>query len=87
MSEKITTTVFTNPLCEPCTTLKNWLNNNQVPFIEKDIINDPKAAEEFYKAGTQYTPHTIIIIKEEKFEVVGAFTKKIERILGINQPV
>lgn len=76
-----TITVYTNPECGPCIQLKKLLKKNEIEYIEKDIINNRKYAQEFLGLGLKYTPTTIIISGEEKFEVIGSNIQKIQRLL------
>lgn len=79
-------TVFINPSCGPCLSLKKWMRDNQIPFNEKDLMNDVTAAEEFRELGGQFTPTTIIETEDEKFEIIGANTEKIkESFLLLNK--
>lgn len=80
MKAKIT--VFVNPSCYPCIILKEWLIENNIEFIEKDIINDTAASEEFLAIDGEYTPTTIIQLKEKNTKIIGANYNKIKRILN-----
>jgi arsenate reductase-like glutaredoxin family protein len=75
--------VFINPTCGPCLELKKWLNEKEISFIQKDIVNDEDAANEFKKMGGKFTPTTLIENGVEKFEVIGFNPVKIERILSL----
>jgi len=37
--------VYSTPLCMPCEALKRFLNENGVPFVNKDLMMDEAAAE------------------------------------------
>lgn len=75
-------TVFTQTGCHPCNLLKTWLNENQIPFVEKNIKEDQQALEEFDALNLKFTPHSFIEHKNEKYEVLGLGEKKFIRILS-----
>ena len=37
--------VYSTPFCVPCEALKRFLNENGVPFVNKDLMMDEEAAE------------------------------------------
>ena len=54
-------TVYSTPSCPWCTTLKNYLKENNVPFRDVDVSRDMKAAEELVKrSGQRGVPQTDI---------------------------
>lgn len=79
---KPTITVFINPLCEPCNRLKTWLKEQEIEYLEKDVVNDLESQKQFRSAGGQFTPTTHIEIGDQKHEVIGANVAKIEEILN-----
>lgn len=65
-------TVYTTPSCPYCRYVKQFLNSKGVPFVEKDVASDQKAAMEMVrKSGQQGVPVTVI---------------EDEVIVGFNQP-
>ncbi|MGF2615459.1 NrdH-redoxin [Rossellomorea vietnamensis] len=59
-------TVYTQPDCPPCSFVKEFLTNQEIPFIEKDIRKDPASRKELiekYKAMS--TP--LIVMNHEVF--------------------
>lgn len=74
-------TVYINPNCGPCKELKKWLNEKEISFTEKDIVNDEKAYEEFKEANQIFTPFTVIQKEGKKHNIVGGHKKRIEKIL------
>jgi glutaredoxin len=68
--------VYSTDTCRFCTMLKNWLIENRVPFIEKDIVNDSQALYEFNKLQERATP--LIIFKNESEEII-------KKIVGFNK--
>ena len=54
-------TVYTTPTCSWCTTLKTYLDQNQVRYREVNVATDTSAAEAmFRKSGQQGVPQTEI---------------------------
>ena len=54
-------TVYTTPTCSWCTTLKQWLRKNHVPYSEVDVSRDENAAKELVRrSGQQGVPQTDI---------------------------
>lgn len=54
-------TVYTTPSCSWCTTLKTYLDQNQVPYREINVATDSQAAEAMVKkSGQQGVPQTEI---------------------------
>lgn len=53
-------TVYTTPTCPDCLALKAWLNQQGVPFVERDLT-DPHVVEEAKaRTGVRVAPITII---------------------------
>ncbi|MCY8636627.1 glutaredoxin family protein [Bacillus sp. S17B2] len=73
--------VYINPDCNPCKMLKSWLDKQGITYVEKDIINDKRAAREFMSMGINFTPFSQITVKGVKYDVVGADVMKITDIL------
>ena len=58
---------------------KEYLLQREIPFVEKDIINDKSAMDELLKIGVLTTPVTLI-----DGEVVVGFNKaRFEELLGV----
>jgi glutaredoxin-like YruB-family protein len=73
-------TVYTTPTCSWCTTLKSYLNNNQVRYTEIDVSRDENAAREMAgKSGQQGVPQTSV----NGTMVVGFDKTKLNRLLEI----
>jgi glutaredoxin-like YruB-family protein len=54
-------TVYSTPTCSWCTTLKNYLRKNKIPFSDVDISRDQDAARELVsRSGHQGVPQTEI---------------------------
>ncbi|MED4286313.1 glutaredoxin domain-containing protein [Priestia megaterium] len=78
-------TVYFNPSCGPCNALKDWLKENNIRYVGKDIINDVAAAKEFREYKQSGVPFSVIEENGEKFTVLGANIKKISRILDLDK--
>ena len=54
-------TVYSTPSCHWCTTLKNYLKDNNITFRDVDVSRDMKAAEDIVKrSGQRGVPQTDI---------------------------
>jgi glutaredoxin-like YruB-family protein len=73
-------TVYTTPTCSWCTTLKSYLNRNNIRYTEIDVSRDEDAAGEMVRrSGQQGVPQTLI-----GGEMVVGFDKtRINRLLEI----
>lgn len=81
MKKDIELTVYTMAHCPACTSLKRWLNVNEIPFVEKDIHQDDKTLEEFLKAGYRYTPTTLVKTPTDTEVIVQRPIIELKRIL------
>jgi len=73
-------TVYSTPTCSWCTTLKNYLRKNKIPFSDVDISRDPDAARELVnRSGHQGVPQTEI----EGNWVIGFDQSKLNTLLEI----
>ena len=57
---------------------KEYLSQRDIPFVEKDIINDKSAMNELLKIGVLTTPVTVI----DGEGVVGFDRARFEELLG-----
>ncbi len=73
-------TVYTTPTCSWCTTLKSYLNKNNIRYTEIDVSRNEAAAQEMVRrSGQQGVPQTMI-----GGEMIVGFDKtKINRLLEI----
>ena len=81
MQKDYVITVFTMTHCPACVRLKRWLNANDIPFVEKDIITNKEYEKEFLNRGLRYAPTTFIEIGDKEIEIEDSSYKKIEEIL------
>jgi glutaredoxin-like YruB-family protein len=73
-------TVYTTPTCTWCTTLKTYLDQNQVPYREINVAADTSAAEAMVrKSGQQGVPQTEI----NGQMIVGFDKNRINQLLEI----
>ena len=73
-------TVYTTPTCSWCTTLKTYLNENQVSYREVNVAADHSAAEAMVrKSGQQGVPQTEI----NGQMIVGFDKNRINQLLEI----
>ena len=53
--------VYTTPTCPYCHSVKQFLTQRRIPFTERDVASDPRAAMEMVqRTGQQGVPVTII---------------------------
>lgn len=73
--------VYSTPTCSWCTTLKNYLRDNNIRFRDVDVSRDEWMAQEMVrKSGQQGVPQTEI----NGQIIVGFDREKINRLLEIN---
>lgn len=72
-------TVYSTPTCPWCTRAKSYLKELGVPFEEKDVSVDIKAAREMMKVSGQMGVPVLVI---DGNVVVGFDKKKIDQLLG-----
>jgi glutaredoxin-like YruB-family protein len=75
-------TVYTTPSCPWCTTVKNYLRQNRVPYHEVDVSRDQRAAEDLVRRSGQHgVPQTEI----DGTIVVGYDKKRLDELLEITK--
>jgi glutaredoxin-like YruB-family protein len=73
--------VYSTPTCPHCSSLKNYLRKNQIPFKDIDVSRDQKMAQELVrKSGQQGVPQTEIDGKI----IVGFNKPRIDELLGLH---
>lgn len=73
--------VYSTPTCSWCTTLKNYLRDNNIRFRDVDVSRNEKLAQEMVrKSGQQGVPQTEI----NGQIIVGFDRERINRLLEIN---
>ncbi|WP_057915858.1 glutaredoxin family protein [Peribacillus muralis] len=78
-----TMTLYSMPHCGPCNEFKQWLREQNISYLDKDITNDLEVDKEFKNLGFMYTPTTIIKVNSEEHTIVGANIKKISELLSL----
>ncbi|PKB71284.1 MAG: NrdH-redoxin [SAR202 cluster bacterium Io17-Chloro-G6] len=58
---------------------KEFLSQRNVPFVERDVMNDQSAMDELVKLGVLTTPVTVI----DGEVVVGFDRARFEKLLGV----
>jgi len=74
-------TVYTRSGCETCRALKSFLSEKGVPFEEKDIVQDPIAADELATLTQGAATAPVVVIGEKV--VVGFDRPELSKELGI----
>lgn len=72
-------TVYTSSTCTFCKALKNYLNENNVEFEEKNIDNDREAVNYLVEHGHRGVPVSVI----DGEEVVGFDKERIASLLDL----
>lgn len=69
--------VYTSSTCPYCTMAKDFLKENNVEFVEKNVQEDAEARSELMAKG--YTGVPVIVVGEE--EIVGFDKAKLEELI------
>ena len=48
--------IYSQPLCNPCTQTKKFLDRNEIEYEDFDVTMDPKAYEKIVELGYRSTP-------------------------------
>jgi len=72
--------IYTQPGCAPCSAAKEFLASQDIPFVERNIREDPSALTELRKLGAMATP-TITIGDEV---IVGFDVARMTELLGLD---
>ncbi len=70
--------VFTSNTCPHCHTVKEFLSEKGVEFIEKNIQTDAEARKELMKKGIMAVP----VVEIDGETIVGFDRDRIEELLG-----
>jgi glutaredoxin len=52
--------IYTTPTCPDCRTLKQWLQEQGIPFEERDLSNAAAAQEAKARTGVRVAPITFV---------------------------
>lgn len=58
--------------------MKEYLSQKGVPYVERDVLTDPKAMDELSELGYMTTP----VVKVGEEIVVGFNRKRLDELLG-----
>ena len=82
MNKKKIVKVFTTPVCPYCYTLKEFLKEKGIDFVDIDISKDEKAREDLIqKTGKMEAP----VVEIDGEIVIGFDRKKIVNLLDIKE--
>ncbi len=71
--------IYSSDSCGYCVAAKQYLNENNIEYTEKNIGNDMEARNELIKMGHMGVP--VLLIDGE--EVVGFDKPKLDELLGL----
>ncbi len=83
-------TVYTTTTCPYCKMLKEYFNQNSVPFIEKLVDQDDQARQQMMLDSGGFLGVPFTTIEKEglpKETVVGFDKARLDTILGINNDI
>jgi len=71
--------IFTNVGCSACHQAMDYFTRNNIPFVERNIANDPTARDELLSRGFRATP----VIQVGNETMVGFSEPKLRKMLGL----
>lgn len=74
----IVATLYVQPGCPFCDLARQFLSDNGIPWIERDVTKDPAAVQELRRIGTLATP---VIVLGGKV-VIGFNVVRLAELLG-----
>lgn len=69
-------TIYTTPTCVYCNMAKQFFKENNIAYVEKDVAQDSKAADEAIEKSGQMAVPVIVVENEGKEEVIVGFDKE-----------
>ncbi|QCJ42912.1 glutaredoxin family protein [Bacillus sp. S3] len=75
--------IYSQETCPPCHAEKQWLKENGIEFVEKDIRKNDQYLQELIELGAAATPATIIKDEDREEIIMGFDQAKLAEILGI----
>lgn len=82
-----TITIYSTPLCGFCKMLKAFLQSQSIPYIDQNVANDEKAAEEMQKLVPGNTSVPVIVFnkgeKDQEIQI-GYDQGKVEKALALD---
>ncbi|MGA3677801.1 glutaredoxin family protein [Lysinibacillus agricola] len=73
-------TVYSSDGCQYCVRLKEWLEANNITYINKDI-NEEHVLQEFKQFNSSAIPFTLVVADNKVEEIIGYQPEKITAIL------
>ena len=73
-------TVYSSDGCQYCVRLKEWLEANNITYINKDI-NEEHVLQEFKQFNSSAIPFTLVVADNKVEEIIGYQPEKIKAIL------
>ncbi|MGE8005964.1 glutaredoxin family protein [Lysinibacillus sp. NPDC093216] len=73
-------TVYSSDGCQYCVRLKEWLEANNITYINKDI-NEEHVLKEFKQFNSSAIPFTLVVTDNKAEEIIGYQPEKIKAIL------
>ncbi|MFJ8100183.1 glutaredoxin family protein [Lysinibacillus sp. NPDC096212] len=73
-------TVYSSKECQYCVRLKEWLEANNITYINKDI-NEEHVLKEFKQFNSSAIPFTLVVTDNKAEEIKGYQPEKIKAIL------
>lgn len=73
-------TVYSSNGCQYCVRLKEWLEENNITYINKDI-NEEHALKEFKQFNIHAIPFTLVVTDNKEERIIGYQPGKIKAIL------
>lgn len=71
--------IYTSETCPYCVAAKNFLKENNVDFVEKNVTHSEDAKNELIEKGYRGVP--VIVVGDE--EIVGFDQKRLTELLGL----
>lgn len=71
--------IYTSSTCKYCHMAKDFFKENDIPFTEHNVSENPEARKELMKKGYMSVP--VIIVDGE--EMVGFDQEKLKELLGL----
>lgn len=79
---KYDVTVYSSDGCQYCVRLKEWLEENNIPYINKDI-NEEHVLKEFKQFNSGAIPFTLLVADNKVERIIGYQPEKIKAIIDI----
>ena len=70
--------LFTQSHCAPCRQIEAFLRKREIPYVRRDVAEDPDALEELASRGYMATP----VLRVDEEWVVGFNQNALRRLFG-----